>query len=86
MMTMTLLPEGYTAVNDLRLAEMIAERDRLRQINAELVAALKSARLMLYAWKAVRHVSGVPDNHAELNGAIAEAETALAKARQEAET
>ena len=51
-----------------------------------MLAALKRNRLMLYAWKAARKNMGLPDNHSELNEAIAAAEAAIAAAEPEGST
>lgn len=46
---------------------------------AELRSVLRSARLMLYAWKAARQNMGMQDNHNELNNTITEIERVLEK-------
>jgi hypothetical protein len=46
--------------------------------NSQLRKALKSARLMLYAWKAARKNMGLDDDHGELNDTIAEIDAVLA--------
>ena len=53
--------------------------DRLRAMNAELLVALRSARLMLYAWKGARARAGMPDDHDELDDTILQVERAIAK-------
>jgi hypothetical protein len=61
---------------------VISLRDNARLIAAapELLAELKSARLMLYAFRGARKNMGLPDNHTELNSSIASIEAAIAKA------
>lgn len=43
----------------------------------QALCALKSARLMLYAWKAARKNMNLPDDHEELNAVMVEVETAI---------
>lgn len=40
-----------------------------------VAAVLRSARLMLYAWKAARRNFGLADDHRELNDTIADIES-----------
>lgn len=48
-----------------------------------LLRELKSARLMLYAFKAARNNMGLPDNHSELNETIASIEAAIMEAENQ---
>ena len=50
-----------------------ALEDQLKEANK----LLRSARLMLYAWRGARKNFGLKDNHIELNSFIAEIETYL---------
>lgn len=53
---------------------------RLIAAAPDLLAAAKSQRIMLYAWKAARSNFGLSDDHGELARAIAETEAAISQA------
>lgn len=62
------------------LAYLDRPEDRARDAAPDLLAALKSNRLLMYAWKGARANMGLPDDHGELNQTIAAMEAAIAKA------
>jgi hypothetical protein len=76
--------------NHTHVASILSEPEyregdlRLIAAAPELLATVKSQRLMLYAFKAARENFGLPDNHRELNEAIAETDAAISKATGDA--
>ena len=66
-------PGGWAALRCQSAARKVAAAQ-------DLLAAAKSTRLMLYAWKAARANFGLADDHGELNASITELEAAIAKA------
>ena len=63
------------------IERIIAERDRFRADKAELLAALKGARLFIYAQMGVAEKQGWPTDH--FRQEIAECEAAIAKTKEE---
>lgn len=61
----------------------VEDNARLRAKCDELIAALKSCRLLLYAWRGSRIDFGLMDDHRELNEMIAEIERLLQGTKNE---
>jgi hypothetical protein len=67
---------SMTSLRDAQVQDLIAQNERL-------LAALKSCRLMLYAWKGARKNMGLPDDHGELNDTIQDLESVISQAEEE---
>ena len=74
---------GYQVGVDISPAEWAGLIVRSVNTAPALLEALRSTRLMLYAFKGARRNMGLQDNHQELNDSIAQIETAIAAATGE---